>query len=80
MQFPISPSASLSCTDVPPAQTQMWSNDICEQFGKRLRQLRTTRGLSEEDLAYSVGMDISHLSELENGKKEPCLRKMKELA
>jgi transcriptional regulator with XRE-family HTH domain len=80
MQFPISPCASLSCTDVWPAQTQMCPTDICEHFGKRLLQLRTKRGLSQEDLAYSVGMDISYLSELENGKKEPCLRKMKEIA
>jgi len=58
----------------------MWSHDICEHFGKRLRQLGTKRGLSQEDLAYRVGMDISYLSELENGKKEPCSRKMKELA
>lgn len=25
-------------------------------------------------------MDVSYLSELENGRKEPCLRKMKEIA
>jgi len=25
-------------------------------------------------------MDVSYLSELENGRKEPCLRKMKELS
>ena len=56
------------------------SNDICEHFGKRLRQLRTQRGLSQEELAYRVGMDVSYLSEVENGKKEPCLRKMKELS
>jgi transcriptional regulator with XRE-family HTH domain len=56
------------------------SNDICEQFGKRLRQLRTKQGWSQEELAYRVGMDVSYLSEVENGKKEPCLRKIKELA
>jgi transcriptional regulator with XRE-family HTH domain len=56
------------------------SNDICGQFGKRLRQLRVKRGWSQEELAYRVGMDVSFLSELENGKKEPCLRKIKELA
>ena len=55
------------------------SNDICAEFGKRLRQLRLKRGWSQEDLAHRVGIDISFLSELENGKKEPCLRKMKEL-
>jgi transcriptional regulator with XRE-family HTH domain len=55
-------------------------SDICHSFGKRLRQLRTERGFSQEDLAFKVGMDVSYLSELENGKKEPCLRKMKELS
>jgi transcriptional regulator with XRE-family HTH domain len=56
------------------------STDICEQFGRRLRKLRKERGWSQEELAHRVGIDISFLSELENGKKEPCLRKMKELA
>ena len=56
------------------------SNDICEQFGKRLRELRKERGWSQEELAHRVGIDISFLSELENGKKEPCLRKIKELS
>jgi len=31
-------------------------------------------------IVHRVGTDISFLSELENGKKEPCLRKMKELS
>ena len=56
------------------------SNDICTDFGRRLRQLRLKRKLSQEDLAYRVGMDVSYLSEVENGRKEPCLRKIKELA
>src|SRR6058998_202218 len=33
-----------------------------------------------EELAYRVGMDVSYLSEVENGRKEPRLRKIKELA
>jgi transcriptional regulator with XRE-family HTH domain len=56
------------------------STDVCEQFGKRLRQIRNERGWSQEELAHRVGMDVSYLSELENGRKEPCLRKMKELS
>ena len=56
------------------------SNDICTDFGRRLRQLRIKRKLSQEELAYRVGMDVSYLSEVENGRKEPCLRKIKELA
>jgi transcriptional regulator with XRE-family HTH domain len=59
--------------------TQM-ASDICELFGERIRQLRGKRGWSQEELAHRVGMDVSYLSEVENGKKEPCLRKIKELA
>jgi transcriptional regulator with XRE-family HTH domain len=54
--------------------------DICEQFGANLRRIRRKYGLTQEELAHRVGMDVSYLSELENGKKEPCLRKMKEIA
>jgi transcriptional regulator with XRE-family HTH domain len=38
------------------------------------------RGFTQEELAHRVGMDVSYLSELENGRKEPCLRKMKEVS
>jgi transcriptional regulator with XRE-family HTH domain len=54
--------------------------DICEQFGTNLRRIRHERGFTQEELAYRVGMDVSYLSELENGRKEPCLRKMKEIS
>ena len=54
--------------------------DICEQFGINLRRIRHERGFTQEELAYRVGMDVSYLSELENGRKEPCLRKMKEIS
>lgn len=55
-------------------------HDICEQFGANLRRIRRKHKLTQEDLAHRVGMDVSYLSELENGRKEPCLRKMKEIA
>jgi ribosome-binding protein aMBF1 (putative translation factor) len=67
MQFPISPSASLSCTYVRPAQTQMCPTDICEHFG--IRQLRTKRGLSQEDLAYRVGMTLVTRASLKKERK-----------
>jgi len=52
---------------------------ICEQCGDRLRQIRRKRQITQEELAHRVGMDVSYLSELENGRKEPCLRKIKEI-
>ena len=56
------------------------ATDICEQFGTNLRRTRRKNGLTQEELAHRVGMDVSYLSELENGRKEPCLRKMKEIS
>ena len=54
--------------------------DICEQFGANLRRIRRKRRFTQEELAHRVGMDVSYLSELENGRKEPCLRKIKEIS
>jgi transcriptional regulator with XRE-family HTH domain len=56
------------------------ATDICEQFGSNLRRRRLKCGFTQEELAHRVGMDVSYLSELENGRKEPCLRKMKEVS
>jgi transcriptional regulator with XRE-family HTH domain len=56
------------------------ATDICEQFGANLHRIRRKRGFTQEELAHRVGMDVSYLSELENGHKEPCLRKIKEIS
>jgi transcriptional regulator with XRE-family HTH domain len=56
------------------------ATDICEQFGFNLRRIRRKRGFTQEELAHRVGTDVSYLSELENSRKEPCLRKMTEIA
>jgi transcriptional regulator with XRE-family HTH domain len=36
--------------------------------------------LSQEEFAYKIGMDTSYLSELETGKKEPCLTRIHRIA
>jgi len=54
--------------------------DICVRFGQRLRKLRLERGLTQTDLAVHLGMDRSFLSDLERGKREPCLRTLETIA
>jgi transcriptional regulator with XRE-family HTH domain len=54
--------------------------DICVRFGQRLRKLRMERGLTQTDLAVHLGMDRSFLSDLERGKREPCLRTLEVIA
>ncbi len=56
------------------------SSDICVRFGKRLRRLRKQREWTQVYMAEYVGMDRSFISDLENGKKEICLRNLQLLA
>ena len=40
-------------------------------FGSRIRQLRTERGISLREFADRVGIDFTYLSKIENGKVDP---------
>jgi transcriptional regulator with XRE-family HTH domain len=50
------------------------SRDIVGRFGRRVRQIRQTKGMNQTILAEKVGTDQSTISLLENGKQEPRLR------
>ncbi|HXM09571.1 MAG TPA: helix-turn-helix transcriptional regulator [Terriglobales bacterium] len=56
------------------------SSAIWRKFGKRIRRLRLAHEWSQEEFAYRIGMDVSYLSELENGKKEACLTRIHRIA
>ena len=44
-----------------------------ELFGKRVRELREKRGLSQEKLAQASGLTTGFVSTIESGKKTPSL-------
>jgi transcriptional regulator with XRE-family HTH domain len=56
------------------------STDICVRLGKRLRSLRKQREWTQVYMAEHVGMDRSFISDLENGRKEICIRNLELLA
>ena len=56
------------------------STDICVRFGRRIRTLRKQREWTQVYMAEYVGMDRSFISDLENGKKEICIRNLEVLA
>ena len=60
--------------------SQCMSRDICERFGERVRALREERGISQMALAEKVGVEQPYISLVENGKQEPCLRRIEFLA
>jgi len=49
-------------------------------LGKRLRQLRTARGLSAEDLAKQTGFYAFHITEVETGAAVPSLPSLEKWA
>ncbi|GIV04306.1 MAG: hypothetical protein KatS3mg015_3136 [Fimbriimonadales bacterium] len=40
-------------------------------FGQRLRELRRNRRINQRDLAERVGIDVTYLSKIENGRMPP---------
>ena len=54
--------------------------DIRHQFGRILRELRTSQGLTQEELAYRSNMNVTYLSDLERGKNNPSLAMIVDLA
>lgn len=49
-------------------------------FGRALRQVRTDRGLSQEELAFESEVHRTYISELERGQKNPSLATVERLS
>lgn len=49
-------------------------------FGQVLREVRKTRGLSQEELAFESGYHPTYIGQVERGKKSPSLRAITRLA
>jgi transcriptional regulator with XRE-family HTH domain len=54
--------------------------DTLKKFGERVRELRTKRGLSQEQLAESSGLHRTYISSLELGKRNVSLINIHALA
>ena len=54
--------------------------DLVRLLGENVRRLRTTRGLSQEELAFAADMKRSYLSDLERGTRNPSVRALGRLA
>jgi transcriptional regulator with XRE-family HTH domain len=51
-----------------------------QRFGKRLQRLRTSRGLSQEELAVKAGLARVYVVKLEQGGHDPTLSTLVRLA
>jgi transcriptional regulator with XRE-family HTH domain len=51
-----------------------------QSFGRRVRALRTDRGISQEDLAHRAGVHRTYVSDLERGNRNVGLDNIHALA
>ncbi|MEK7858683.1 MAG: helix-turn-helix transcriptional regulator [Elusimicrobiota bacterium] len=54
--------------------------DTFALLGRRIREERKVRGLTQQQLADVVGMDAGHLSRVEHGKAVPSINAVKKIA
>ncbi len=55
-------------------------SDACIRLGRKIRQLRKEKGWRQIDLAQHSGVHEVHISDLERGVREICLRNLVALA
>jgi transcriptional regulator with XRE-family HTH domain len=55
-------------------------NDILKQFGGRVRELRLSKGWSQEALASKVELDRTYIGGIERGERNVGLRNVARLA
>ena len=53
---------------------------ITEILGKRIRDLRTQTGLSQEKFALKIGMDRTYFASVEAGKRNIAICNIKKIA
>jgi transcriptional regulator with XRE-family HTH domain len=52
----------------------------CTEFGKRLRELRFERGLSQEKLGELAGLDRTYISSADAGRRNVSLKTIYKMA
>lgn len=51
-----------------------------KKLGQRIYQLRKERGMTQEDLAFKVGVDRSYMGFLERGEKNATVKTLAKIA
>lgn len=54
-------------------------NERVKLFGQKVRQIRKSKGISQESLAELAGIDRSYMGNIERGEKNITLKKAYEI-
>lgn len=53
---------------------------VQQKFGHRVRELRESKKVSQEELAYTAGMHRTYLGGIERGERNPSLKNIAAIA
>ena len=56
------------------------SAELAQRFGRRIRTLRKTRGLTQEQLGRATGLDYKHIGAIERGGKQSSFTAVAKIA
>lgn len=54
--------------------------NIKEKIGKRLRELRTAKGLSQEKFAFKCELDRTYIASIEQGRRNVSIANIEKIA
>ena len=54
--------------------------NINTALGKKIRELRKKKELTQEELAYKSELDYSYINQIENGKRNPSVEAVEKIA
>ena len=54
--------------------------EISEKVGKKLNQIRTRKGLTQEELAHEAGLNRAYIGYIERGERNPSIFVMAKIA
>ncbi|MBX2974403.1 MAG: helix-turn-helix domain-containing protein, partial [Flavobacteriales bacterium] len=54
--------------------------DVRIRLGRRIKQLRTDKGMSQKDLAYEADLDRSYIASVENGQRNVSIVNIEKIA
>lgn len=49
---------------------------ITEEIGKRIKEIRSEKGISQEKLALKAELDRTYVAGVENGKRNPSIKSL----
>lgn len=47
--------------------------DVLKKFGKKLAEVRSKKNITQENLAFEIGVDRTYISYIERGERNPSV-------